>query len=568
MVQSSLATKSQSFDLVKSEIEQTIKQAESSLERFQENRESGEDLQNCVDYLNQLRGIFILVELRGGTLLCQEAVNLANDVPVGANDDKNILLTALNSALFILRRYVEYYHQQREDHPELLLPVINDLREARREKPYPESCFFDIDIKERPDFCGDLGLRPMDDAESEYEILARRMRLTFQVALLGILRERNEAVSKKLIARAARGLARLCQGAPMGQMWCLLALVSDTMLDRAMGFSKARKRLLMRIEKYAREVVYVGKVATAKDAPESLIKDLVYLLYRSGSANPEVTRVLSAYQLGPAEFPDALLEAHSRRLYGPGTDVLKSLSEALQEELNQLKDKLDIIERGIEPDLAELASIADTLERLANTLVMLDLNRLASISREEAAKLRKWEEENRLPAEEELYRLADSVLGVEDAVMQIVTRGITSETDALAGADRSRDESVYLQEAIWVVADEARSALTLAKRAITAFIESDYDKLHLANLPGTLRSIWGGLQMVDDPIAADVIARVATSIQERLLDAREAPASQVLEALADALTSLEYYIEGVGRREDRNVDLLKLAQSSLDDVGL
>ncbi len=508
------------------------------------------------------------MELRGGTLLCQEAVNLANDVPVGANDDKNILLTALNSALFILRRYVEYYHQQREDHPELLLPVINDLREARREKPYPESCFFDIDIKERPDFCSDLGLRPMDDAESEYEILARRMRLTFQVALLGILRERNEAVSKKLIARAARGLARLCQGAPMGQMWCLLALVSDTMLDRAMGFSKARKRLLMRIEKYAREVVYVGKVATAKDAPESLIKDLVYLLYRSGSANPEVTRVLSAYQLGPAEFPDALLEAHSRRLYGPGTDVLKSLSEALQEELNQLKDKLDIIERGIEPDLAELASIADTLERLANTLVMLDLNRLASISREEAAKLRKWEEENRLPAEEELYRLADSVLGVEDAVMQIVTRGITSETDALAGADRSRDESVYLQEAIWVVADEARSALTLAKRAITAFIESDYDKLHLANLPGTLRSIWGGLQMVDDPIAADVIARVATSIQERLLDAREAPASQVLEALADALTSLEYYIEGVGRREDRNVDLLKLAQSSLDDVGL
>ncbi|MBN7768976.1 chemotaxis protein [Marinobacter daepoensis] len=568
MVQSSLATKSQSFDLVKSEIEQTIKQAESSLERFQENRESGEDLQNCVDYINQLRGIFILVELRGGTLLCQEAVYLANDVPVGANDDKNILLTALNSALFILRRYVEYYHQQREDHPELLLPVINDLREARREKPYPESCFFEIDTKERPDFCGDLSLKSLDEGDSEYEILARRMRLTFQVALLGILRDRNDTVSKKLMARSARGLARLCQGAPMGQMWCLLALVSDTMLDRAMGFNKARKRLLMRIERYAREVVYVGKVATAKDAPESLIKDLVYLLYRSGSANPEVTRVLTAYRLAPAEFPDAILEAHSRRLYGPGADVLKSLSEALQEELNQLKDKLDIIERGIEPDLAELASIADSLERLANTLVMLDLSRLAGISREEAKRLRKWEEENRLPAEDELYRLADSVLGVEDAVMQIVTRGITSETDALAGAERSREESVYLQEAVWVVADEARSALTLAKRAITAFIESDYDKLHLANLPGTLRSIWGGLQMVDDPMAADVIARVAASIQDQLLDAREAPSPQVLEALADALTSLEYYIEGVGRREDRNVDLLKLAQSSLDDVGL
>mgnify|MGYP005749624851 FL=1 len=568
MVQSSLATKSQSFDLVKSEIEQTIKQAESSLERFQENRESGEDLQNCVDYLNQLRGIFILVELRGGTLLCQEAVNLANDVPVGANDDKNILLTTLNSALFILRRYVEYYHQQREDHPELLLPVINDLREARREKPYPESCFFDVDVKERPDFCSGLSLQPLEGGDAEYEILARRMRLTLQVALLGILRERNEVVSKKLVARASRGFARLCQGAPMGQMWCLLSVVADTMLDRAMGFNKARKRLLMRIEKYAREVVYVGKVATTKDAPDSVIKDLVYLLYRSGSANPEVASVLSAYRLAPSEFPDAILEAHSRRLYGPGSDVLKSLSEALQEELNQLKDKLDIIERGIEPDLAELASIADALERLANTLVVLDLNRLAGIAREEATKLRQWEEEKRLPAEEELYRLADSVLGVEDAVMQIVIRGITSETDALAGSERKRDESVYLQEAIWVVADEARSALTLAKRAITAFIESDYDKLHLANLPGTLRSIWGGLQMVNDPHAASVIARVAASIQEQLLDAREPPAPQVLEALADALTSLEYYIESIGRREESNSDLLKLAESSLGDVGL
>lgn len=568
MVQSSLATKSQSFDLVKSEIEQTIKQAESSLERFQENRESGEDLQNCVDFINQLRGIFILVELRGGTLLCQEAVSMANDVPVGANDDKNILLTTLNSALFILRRYVEYYHQQREDHPELLLPVINELREARREKPYPESCFFDVDVKERPDFCAGLQVQAFEGDNSEFEVMARRMRLTFQVALVSILRDRNDVVSKKLIARASRGLARLCQDAPMGQLWCLVSIVADTMLDRAMPFTKARKRMFMRIEKYAREVVYVGKVATAKDAPDSLVRDLIYLLYRSGSANPEITQVLSAYKLTPADYPDAMLEAHARRLYGPGSDVLRSLAEALQDELNQLKDKLDIIERGIEPDLAELSSISDALERLANTLVMLDLNKLAAVAQEEASRLRGWEAESRLPENDELYVLADSVLSIEDAVMQIVTRGITSETDALARGHRTRDESVYLSEALFVVADEARGALTLAKRAITAFMESDYDKLHLANLPATLHSIWGGLHMVNDPAAASVLERVAGSIQERLLDAREAPSMQVLEALADALTSLEYYIESIGRREERNPDLLKLAQTSLDDVGL
>src|SRR5690606_23492494 len=154
-----------------------------------------------------------------------------------------------------------------------------------------------------------------------------------------------------------------------------------------------------------------GKVATAKDAPDSIVKDLVYLLYRSGSANPEVTKVLRAYKLAPSDFPDSMLDAHARRLYGPGSAVLRSLSEALPEERNQLKGKRAIIARGSGPALAELASIADALERLANTLLRLDLNRLAGIARDEAGRLRNWAAENRLPAEEELYRPADSVLG-------------------------------------------------------------------------------------------------------------------------------------------------------------
>ena len=211
----------------------------------------------------------------------------------------------------------------------------------------------------------------------------------------------------------------------------------------------------------------------------------------------------------------------------------------------------------------------DSLLRLANTLSMLDLNRLADVARAEAGRLTIWEQAGKLPEEDELYSLADAVLGIENAVSQMVTRGITSETDALAIArTRDHDESPYLREAMIVVGDEARGALTLAKRAITAFIESDYDKLHLANLPTTLHSIWGGLQLLGDPDAAEVMERIARSIQARLLDAKEPPGSSVLEALADSLTSLEYYIESIGSRDDRNPDLLTLAESSLNDGGL
>jgi hypothetical protein len=49
---------------------------------------------------------------------------------------------------------------------------------------------------------------------------------------------------------------------------------------------------------------------------------------------------------------------------------------------------------------------------------------------------------------------------------------------------------------------------------------------------------------------------------------KEPPGNAVLESLADALTSLEYYIETIGTRDNRNPDLLKLAESSLQDGGL
>jgi hypothetical protein len=572
MVQASITTRSQSFDLVKTEIEQTIRQAEESLERFQENRESQESLQNAIDFLNQLRGIFTLVELRGGSLLCREAVSLAGGLADRDDEGQNLGLMALSDALYVLRRYVEFYHRQRADHPELLLPIINDVREAFKAAPLPESFFLESgnkELHERNDASGILALAALEITPEEEEAHARRMRSMYQIGLLGVLRERNEVVSKKLIGRSARGFARLCKGSDLEEMYCLLAIAADTLVERSMGFSKARKRLLMQIEKHGRDVVFKGKAAASGQVSDHLLQELLYILYRSGSVSPEVAGVLDAYGLEPAQYPEAVLDAHSKRLYGPGADVLTSLAGALQDELNQLKDKLDIIERGIEPDVSDLANIAFALEQLANTLAMLDLKQLSVVSQQEAEKLRSWQSEDRLPHMHELYQLADSVLSIENAASQMVTRGISTETDALADAGAGGfDSSPYLREAFIVVADEARSALTLAKRAITAFVESDYDKLHLVNLPITLRSIWGGFMMLEDVEAARVIESLVMVIQEKLLDQSEPPSTAVLEAIADALTSQEYYIESIGTAEDRNLDLLKLAESSLRDVGL
>lgn len=567
MAQVSLAASAASFDLVKVEIEATINQAEHSLEHFQENRDSSEDLQNCIDFINQLRGIFVLVEIHGAVQLCQEAVSLANEVPVGATDDKNNLLTTLINSLFILRRYVEYFHKKREDHPELLLPIVNDLRVARNAKPLPDSHFFEVDLSKKFDICAPFKKHNLP-ALTDFDHHAKRLRHMYQIGLLGLLREANIDVSLKLISRASSGFSRLCDGAPLSQLWCLLVIAVQSMLDRQMEITKSRKRLFMRAEKYTKELVYVGKVVTSKSAPDSVVKELVYLLALSGSHNEEVMFVLQSYDKTPMEFNERKLVENKKHLFGPGADVLKSLAAALQEEITQLKDKLDIIERGIDPDVTDFSVIVSIFQRLADTLLMLNLSNLSQLARNQSLVMTEWAEQSRTPAEDELMAVADAVLAIEQASKKIAQTGITIEADDIAlEMNRRGEESPFLAEALIVVIGEAQSGIALTKRAITTYFESEYDKLHLANVCVCIDGIRGSMQIIgEDRLAASLVC-CANCIQKELIDNETRPEQRILETLADILTSLEYYIESLAVHEKPNPELLVLTEESLKSIG-
>ena len=553
-----------SIELVQTEIESTIHQAELSLERFQENRDSGEDLQNCIDYLNQLRGIFVVIEVQGCVLLCQESVALANEVPVGANNDKNGLLTNLSNAIFILRRYTEYFSHQRVDHPELLLPIINDLRVARKSKPFPESHFFDFDPSIQFDATPVLGLGESNKL-SDFEHHAKRFRHMYQVGLLDMLRDRNAKISLNLIARAAKGSAKLCAGEPLSQFWALVVVVTETMLSAELQNTDLRKRLFMKIEQYLREMALVGAVVSGKTAPDSLRKNLLYLLALSRSESSEVKLILEGFGIKELGFDEQVLQAERKRLFGPGADVLKSLSKALQEEIVQLKDKLDILSRSGEPHQDDIDYICGVFERLSSTLLMLDLAKISRACESLSETVKAWANAADQVSEKELFAVADSVLSIEQAIKLFEDTGIQSELNFKAGEEEN-SESPFLFEAVIVVIDEVLSGLALAKRSITSYVESKGDKLHLENLAQTMDSIRGAMLIIEKPRVASIIVNCIDCINAELLDNESLPEDRVLETLADSMTSLEYYIESMSYKETLNDELLKISEESLKSI--
>ena len=549
-----------SLSLVRNELFTTMEEAESSLEHFIAERHNGSLLQQAVESLHQVRGTLNLIELTGAELLAQEVLEQATDIPAGAGEERDVQLSALSNALHVLRRYLEGVDVHRQEMPELLLPAINDLRQAGGQSPLPESFFFSVRLDHARPRTAPAAL---DAAAKEVE--GRRLRHMYQVGLLGFIREQNPQASLKLMGRAMARLDTLYANEPRGRLCWIGAAAVEAQLDGQLLASKSRKQLFSRIDRELKPILANSQYET----PRSLLKELLYLVALADSRGPVAMPVRELFGLTPLPFTDHLLEEEYQRLAGPGQAVMRSLSSAIREELTSVKDMLDLIERGtVQAD--SLGNLHAVLGKLSKTLGMVGLSSAGNSLNAQLQTVAGWSEE-RAPQEQELLKLADAVLYVEGMVASL-ERGERRDTSAgqLAPGKESESFAYYqLNEARIVVVDEARGGLALAKRAITAYLEADGDRMHLSNVPFSLQAVRGGLWFLGQERAALLVGACAEYIQTQMFEAPQMPSEQMLETLADALSSLEYYLEaGAVMRPETQPSVLDLAADSVRALGI
>jgi len=549
-----------SLNLVRDELFTTMEEAESSLEHFIADRHNGSLLQQAVENLHQVRGTLNLIELAGAELLAQEVLDQATDIPAGAGEERDVQLSALSNALHVLRRYLENVEAHRQEMPELLLPAINDLRQAGGQPALPESFFFSV----RLDHARPRTAPPsVDGAARESE--GRRLRHMYQVGLLGFIREQNPQASLKLMGRALTRLDSLFANEPRGRLCWVGAAAVEAQVDGQLLARKSRKQLFSRIDRELKQMLANGQY----EAPRGLLKELLYLVALADSRGPQAAALSEVFGLTPLPFTDHLLEEEYQRLSGPGQAVMRSLSSAIREELNSVKDMLDLIERGtLQSD--SLNSLHALLGKLSKTLGMVGLSSAGNSLNAQLQTVASWSEES-APQAHELHKLADAVLYVEGMVASL-DRGERREvrpTQAQPGEEADSFALHQLNEARIVVVDEAQAGLALAKRAITAYLESGGERMHLSNVPFSLQAVRGGLWFLGQERAALLVGACADYIQQHMFDAAQMPSEQMLETLADALTSLEYYLEaGAVMRPETQPSVLDLAAESVRALGM
>jgi hypothetical protein len=550
----------QSLSLVRNELFTTMEEAESSLEQFIADRHNGSLLQQAVESLQQVRGTLNLIELTGAELLAQEVLDQATDIPTGAGEERDVQLSALSNALHVLRRYLESVDAHRQEMPELLLPAINNLRQAGGQALLPESFFFSVRLDQpRPRSTP----ASLDAAARATE--GRRLRQMYQVGLLGFIREQNPQASLKLMGRAMARLDSLYANAPCGRLFWIAAAAMQAQVDGQLLARKPRKQLFSRIDRELKQMLGNDQY----EAPRSLLKELLYLVALSDSRGALVMPVREVFGLTALPFTDHMLEDEYQRLTGPGQGVMRSLSSAIREELASVKDMLDLIERGtLQAD--NLGNLHAVLGKLSKTLGMVGLSSAGNSLSAQLQTVAGWSE-SAPPQQQELHKLADAVLYVEGMVASLESgeRREHRPSQAQPGHEAQSFAQHQLNEARIVVVDEAQAGLALAKRAITGYLEASGDRMHLANVPFSLQAVRGGLWFLGQERAALLVGACAEYIQKQMLEAPQMPSEQMLETLADALSSLEYYLEaGAVLRPETQPSVLDLAAESVCALGM
>jgi hypothetical protein len=555
-----------SLKMVHDELLATIEQSALRLEQFSTDRTNGELLQNCIEGIKQIRGTLSLIQLKGVDLLADELLEHINDITLGEDPHTDKRLDLLTTAFFMLPRYLEFCLQTSRSMALLLIPHINDLRQARRVPPVPESYYYQFE----PRKISRNDASRSTPVTEDISILVRRLRHMYQAGLLKVLQGSQIKPSFGIMCRSLERLESVCGASALGNFWWLANASLSAISEEGLRITKSRKMLFSNLDREIKRLQFEGSAVFNRDPDAALIKELIYLLALSKSTTEKSKAVATAYGLRPLSYSDAELAREMEFLKGPSVNTINSMAAVLTDELHSTKNILERAAQSGAELLTESPELLDTLKKIADILAIVGLVSPSNSLKQEIEKIHQWHTSGEPVSPADLLGVADTLLYVESTIAGLGKTNLSDEKLAKINA-LSRDDVMannQLAEAEKLVIDEIESGLAMVKRALSAFSESNYDKAHIANISATLDSVRGGMFVLGLPRAAKVIASSIKFIDESLLeDEQHAAIQHMMETFADAIISLEYYFDSLKVDKNADTDVLRIAEESLEALG-
>ncbi len=536
---------SQTLHIVAKELAVTLNDARASLEAYAERSDQRALLEKCADQLHSAHGVLRLVEVYGAALLAEEMEHVTRYLLSSDNDQKRQVdgLDALMRAMVQLPTYLERVLSGGRDLALVLLPLLNDLRSVRGSPLLSEGTLLLLNLK------SDQPAQPQSQRQGEQGISvaqwARRLRPRFQIGLLGYIRGERTVQNLEILAKVAEKLEQVATTQPVFQLWWVVGAILEAVRANGLEGSATLKRLLGQADRQIKTLYEQGEGRYCEDPPVDLLNNLLYYVARASTSGGRIAAVRASFKLSELLPVDDAIEHERESLSAPSVKLMRTVAAAIKEDLSKVKDVLDIFVRRGGGRSDELVPQLELLKKISDTLGVLGLGELRQRIQEEISALSDIVTDGKTPPEESLIRVAGVLLSVEDSLDDQLVRLILPTAPDAASSGLPADQDLEFRLVSEAVLRECIVNLARIKEAVTIAVQKPGDSAAqgLDNVPQLLRGITAGLLMLGKGRAVELMDAVGAQVRKLIEPGAPAPDALRLERVADAIVSIEYYME-------------------------
>ena len=474
-------------------------------------------------------------------------------------------------AILKLPAYLRQVMVSRRDQPETLLLLLNELRAVRGEHLVSETVFFSPNMDAAQNLSTPYNRQPDQIAMSN---LLRKLRQMYQFALAGVVKDETVGENFGYLDKVFSRLKELSKGFPREPLWTAVLALLEGISAKEIPLGYSVKKLLQELDDEIEQLAKMGFEGLSQPLPDALLKNLLFYIAYARSDGPRAVQVRTEYGLDDS-LPETLLEDSVEGLspiYHPET--AEAIVEALVQEIGQIKDSLDRYstgnnargsnEAGTSEGMQLLDDSITGLRRVRDSLAVLGRSELRESMASACEQVTAFRSNPSDSAKGCLMLVASQLLEVESGLES----WLHSNQELMEGYTPPDEMQVEVDRAQEALLAEARKGLDTVKEAIVDFIASQWQRERLDGVPETILDIRGALEMMHLQRAAEVLDACNLFLVEQVLVEENVPSWNLLDALADAITSIEYYLEFVVTNDGESEQtILNLAESGVAKLG-
>ncbi len=568
---------------VKTEIDETLKQARLALESFAENPSDKTRLRFCITHLHQVVGTLLMVELDGAAMLAKETEALADAIINDKITPDSRVFDALTRGILTLPDYLARLQYGQLDVPLRHISLINELRTARNAPVISELELFTPDLSVRPPPSERQGEKL---EESEYRELAKQLRGTFQPALLTWLRDTTNKQPLQAIAEVFEQLQAKTGVAVLEQLFWVTGGVLEALIDNGLEVTAERKKLFARLDQQIKKVIDGADKSGLRTSSESLTRAILWDAAQAKSQGPKVTQLKRAFDLEFLLTGGAADEAAVGDL--PTPEALQSVSAALGKEIEAAQDLMSTYFDPESRGAVSLEPLLESFHKMSGTLDMLNVPMLKALI-DELSQVCRAILDNRIANPDVVsMSMAEALLMVEsstrditrspaewkkqidEAIQRLHKLHAPEDADAVPAAeglevsDAELTESDYKQ-LLNVVAGEVSINLSRIEEALEGFAADTSHVQSLDDVPQLLSQILGATQILGQPRAADLVEATKQHVEDIRRGVLVVD-SAIMDGLAVCVGTIGAFVEGL-RADRQNPDgLIDLAFKEMESA--